>query len=240
VEEKMITVFETYEEACEPLARLLGENNTVRGEYEDRVQKEEQDYRERTGWNERIRKKIEADERAIFKDPSMYGLSSKEREKFWAQIGDVGEGLELTCAIHLMAEGDSYHFMGGTIRPDDPSGPQNQPSEYNSIRELVAGVKEYLVQERTVMGVEIDPFFYTVRENLRLSEDEKDGLNHSLAELYSEEFLEQEKEGLDDEEIEEFEGMVGMMKKFCSGLLEEDPVTRGLNEEERKEFEKIW
>ncbi|MDP3640234.1 MAG: hypothetical protein Q8R53_03465 [Nanoarchaeota archaeon] len=223
-----ITVFETYEQAIPTLDTLLKDNTDVRMRIGKIGKMKEIEYRQQTGYDDRLREQQKSDPDHF--DLSLFALPEDERQKVRA---DVGKGFELTCAVGLSAYNGTYRFSADVIKPDWPIPKEDH---YTTIKELVAGVKRYLPQEDTHYGATLTPFVYTVAKELTFGDEEKQSLQENINHL---EILDEE--GLKISALMDEFGDRDELLGMCSAMLASaDIPVRGLNAEERAEFERLF
>ena len=214
-----ITVFDTYEQADSTLVKLSEDNNKALERLGEIGEEKEREYREQTGYDERLREKQKSARSSI--DPSFIALPEDEYQRVWA---DVGKGLELICAVCLNAYDVTYHFSAYEMSPIPTD------NDYTTIKELVDGVKRYLAQVNTNhYGATINQFVYTVAEDIKFKDDEKQGLQESMNQLDD-----SEDDDLPPEAKRELDDFISAM------LASADVPLRGLNADERAEFERLF
>ncbi len=222
-----ITVFDTYEQADPTLAKLSEDNEKALERLSEIGEEKEREYRQQTGYDDRLREQQKGDISPI--NPSIIALPEDEYQRVWA---DAGKGLEFICAVSLSAYGATYSFSG------DGMSQYPTDNDYTTIKELVDSVKGYLAQLNTAYyGATIEPFVYTIAEEITLGDEGKQGLQESRRQLDgfgAEELTDLEEEDLTPEDKK-------AMGDFISAMLASaDVPVRGLNAEERAEFERLF
>lgn len=217
-----IIVFDTYEQVGPTLDKYLAENEKIIERILTIGEEKERKYRKKTGYDKKLRKLLKnplSSEHHLLSplNPSSIALPLEERNKLWA---DVGIGLELICATELNFNVGNYHFDGEMIQQD--------PSGYATINDLVKGIRKGLAEVVTdYHGATLNPFFYTVLEQFKMSKEEMENLKSSLLEFFVQNLL-------GDKKSQERT----YVRPVFPNLF--DFQGRALNSEERTEFERLF
>ncbi|MBI4738112.1 hypothetical protein HY772_00850 [Candidatus Woesearchaeota archaeon] len=222
-----IAVFDTQESVHPTLLFYLHSNIAAQDELDNRYEAKLLEYKEQSGWNERFLRAqaegVAAGRILSTFQPAVVHLPDDEQERFLAQNRDIGQGLELTCAIELRAHDQGYFFSAGVSRPDCH---EHISEDHDTLEALVCGVAAYLTSEcGSLFGAKVTPFIYTVKEDSRLDTEQKDGIQESLRELPSQELPQEAKDAF---------------RMALEGMLGDDLIARGLRDDERETFERLY
>lgn len=227
-----INVFDTCEQTIPILNDFLESNNSVREKMYQIGMEKEAEYSVNIGYRDKL--KIDLDDLTNI-NSNLVGLPVEESREIWK---NVGKGLELTCAICLSSYDGTYDFSADIVRPDclTPRG-----NKYVSIRELVDGLKQCLEEEsEDFQGAGIKPFVYTINEEIKLSDEQKDDFVKNIDELGSSECFVENINELEDYALEISELKKELQNELPEFLALGDVPIRGLNQKERKEFEELF
>lgn len=224
-----IIVFDTSEQAEPTLNRYLADNEKIRERMQAIGKEKEKKYRKESGFEEKIRELLKNPVSSHHHPieplhPSEYGLPLKERKKLWA---DVGKGLEMVCAINLSSYNGTYNFNYEITKNIGAVGPED--FNYATLGNMVACIRECLAEESVIYhGAAIKPIFYTTNEEVRMKEEDVEVIRKNL-----------EEKAIDDADFPS--ELKSQMLKGLKDIVDCANIpTRGLNEEERAEFERLY
>ena len=230
-----VQIFNTYEEMLNQIGQGFYDNNLKTREIlSERLRKIELDYKEKSGFNERsIRQQEEIKKQKGYGSiipPDMIALPEDEWEKLHEQHSYLGKDLELTALVGLCAVGSKYDFDG--FSEQDLGVSYSSQEEHDDIGCLVQAVKDILPQlEGRFYGAKLTLVIYTTKT------DEPIVPEHILNDVpgFVKE-ISQEVEGDDFIPEEAKEQFIESLWEFASC----QDRYRGLNEEECREFERLF
>ena len=216
---------------------IFDANLRARETLDDLYQKAMLEYKEKSGFNEKIIKiREERKQKGLLPPPGrawvdlppeQLGLSTDEQKKFNEQYHDLGKDLELTILFGLSAMENKYSFDNHNEGDITFSISEE---EYETIASMAQEIKKKL-PEVNFWGARITPLFYTTREERPIVPDEISNDPESYLKKMKEEanldkaFPSEVKEQV----IETLKGFA-----YCKDKI------RGLTEEECAEFERLY
>ncbi|MBR9683869.1 hypothetical protein GOV03_05000 [Candidatus Woesearchaeota archaeon] len=181
-------------------------------------------------FEELIREKITGEEKSGRLDSILGNLTPEEKRAFRKQYPNLGEGLVLNCLTSLLVD-ESKKNREYWFKMDGLDYGILIDANHGQINGLIQGIAGKMVElSEYYLRMRIDPVFYTVlekQEGGKITKTMDDTLENDKAV----ELLERKFNIPDLRENQEM-----LMVRITEGF----PVTRGLTEEEREEFEALF
>ena len=217
-----VQIYDTPEEMWEQLGQEVCDTNLrTRETLDDLYEKAMLEYKQESGFNARFLEAQKKKSQRFILSPAEVHLPKSEREKFNEQYRDLGKDLELKILVGMCSVGQKYYFEGvndGDL-PISFGG-----EEYDNIASLVQGVKDEW-SNAYFQGTKLTPLFYTIRKEVPLIPEEISNDPES--------FMSEITKDLPAEFKEPFVAALQDLA-YCKDKI------RGLTEEERAEFERLF